>query len=670
MNFLNSQAISDSMVKLTEKEGDFVIILQANNLTKRFNGEPIFSDLSLTINSNSKIGLVGQNGAGKSTLLKMLVGETSPSEGTINQKKNLTIGYLPQNTGLHSDRTIIAEMRLAFSTIIQEEAQLHKLEEQISDPKINSNPAKLAEVSKTYDQLQADFTLKNGYGYRAEIRTVLAGFSFYEADYERNISELSGGQQTRLALAKLLLEKPDLLALDEPTNHIDMETTAWLENYLQSYNGALLVISHDRYFMDKVVNEIYNLDHGVMDYYKGNYTHYVAEKVHRQAIAEKNFEKQQRKIKKEEEFVQKNIARASTTKRAQARQKQLDKMNVINKPKATHGTAHFRFTPERKSGNVVLDVDDLGVGYDDVELSYPINLHLKNHQRMAIFGPNGIGKSTFLKTILGKLSKIRGTFQFGTGVSVGYYDQQQASLHPEKDVLHELWDDYPTIPEGEIRSILGSFLFSGSSVEKSVANLSGGERARLLLTKLSMNKDNFLVLDEPTNHLDIDSIDVLEKALLNFAGTILFISHDRYFINRLATDIMELGADGSKIYMGNYDYYAAKKAEESEIEEHENETNPTVTKAEPVSDTKQRYQANKAAQREKRKLTRLIDELETKLTKIDDQKSEIEQAMTLPENYNDNEKSQALQTQLDEVTKAQTAAETKWENASLKLEEY
>ena len=310
------------MVKLTEKEGDFVIILQANNLTKRFNGEPIFSDLSLTINSNSKIGLVGQNGAGKSTLLKMLVGETSPSEGTINQKKNLTIGYLPQNTGLHSDRTIIAEMRLAFSTIIQEEAQLHKLEEQISDPKINSNPAKLAEVSKTYDQLQADFTLKNGYGYRAEIRTVLAGFSFYEADYERNISELSGGQQTRLALAKLLLEKPDLLALDEPTNHIDMETTAWLENYLQSYNGALLVISHDRYFMDKVVNEIYNLDHGVMDYYKGNYTHYVAEKVHRQAIAEKNFEKQQRKIKKEEEFVQKNIARASTTKRAQARQKQ------------------------------------------------------------------------------------------------------------------------------------------------------------------------------------------------------------------------------------------------------------------------------------------------------------------------------------------------------------
>nr|WP_238331689.1 ABC-F family ATP-binding cassette domain-containing protein [Fructilactobacillus sanfranciscensis] len=655
---------------MTEKEGDFVIILQANNLTKRFNGEPIFSDLSLTINSNSKIGLVGQNGAGKSTLLKMLVGETSPSEGTINQKKNLTIGYLPQNTGLHSDRTIIDEMRLAFSTIIQEEAQLHKLEEQISDPKINSNPAKLAEVSKTYDQLQADFTLKNGYGYRAEIRTVLAGFSFYEADYERNISELSGGQQTRLALAKLLLEKPDLLALDEPTNHIDMETTAWLENYLQSYNGALLVISHDRYFMDKVVNEIYNLDHGVMDYYKGNYTHYVAEKVHRQAIAEKNFEKQQRKIKKEEEFVQKNIARASTTKRAQARQKQLDKMNVINKPKATHGTAHFRFTPERKSGNVVLDVDDLGVGYDDVELSYPINLHLKNHQRMAIFGPNGIGKSTFLKTILGKLSKIRGTFQFGTGVSVGYYDQQQASLHPEKDVLHELWDDYPTIPEGEIRSILGSFLFSGSSVEKSVANLSGGERARLLLTKLSMNKDNFLVLDEPTNHLDIDSIDVLEKALLNFAGTILFISHDRYFINRLATDIMELGADGSKIYMGNYDYYAAKKAEEAEIEEHENETNPTVTKAEPVSDTKQRYQANKAAQREKRKLTRLIDELETKLTKIDDQKSEIEQAMTLPENYNDNEKSQALQTQLDEVTKAQTAAETKWENASLKLEEY
>ncbi|WP_429970629.1 ABC-F family ATP-binding cassette domain-containing protein [Fructilactobacillus sp. Tb1] len=648
-----------------------MIILQANNLTKRFNGEPIFSDLSLTINAGSKIGLVGQNGAGKSTLLKMLVGEESPSEGSINKKKNLTIGYLPQNTGLHSDRTIIAEMRLAFSAIIKEEAQLHELEAQISDPNVNQNPEKLAEVSKTYDQLQADFTLKNGYGYRAEIRTVLSGFGFREADYERNISELSGGQQTRLALAKLLLEKPDLLALDEPTNHIDMATTAWLENYIQAYNGALLVISHDRYFMDKVVNEIYNLDNGVMNYYKGNYTNYVNEKVHRQEIAQKNYEKQQRKIKKEEEFVAKNIVRASTTKRAQSRQKQLDKMKVMDKPKSTHGTAHFRFTPERKSGNVVLDVDNLGIGYDDVQLSYPINLHLKRHQRMAIFGPNGIGKSTFLKTVLGQLPKIQGTIQFGTGVSVGYYDQQQATLHPEKDVLHELWDDYPTTPEGEIRSILGSFLFGGESVEKSVANLSGGERARLLLTKLSMQKDNFLVLDEPTNHLDIDSIDVLEKALLNFAGTILFISHDRYFINRLATDIMELSADGSKIYMGNYDYYAAKKIEEAEIAAHEAEENPNVvTKTEPISDTKQSYQDKKAAQREKRKLTRLIADLETKMTDIDSQKTEIEHAMTLPENYNDIDKSNDLQSQLDDINQKQAETESAWEDASLKLEEY
>ncbi|SJZ69876.1 ABC-F family ATP-binding cassette domain-containing protein [Fructilactobacillus lindneri] len=647
-----------------------MIILQANNLTKRFNGETLFKNINLTISEKSHIGLVGQNGAGKSTILKMLIGIEAVSEGTITKKKNLSIGYLPQNTGLHSDKSILDEMETAFADLIKEEQKLHKLEVEISNQATIENPKKLAEVSKSYDELQADFTRRNGYGYKAEIRTVLSGFGFKEIDFNRKINELSGGQQTRLAIAKLLLEKPQLLVLDEPTNHIDMETTDWLENYLQAYNGALLIISHDRYFMDKVVNEIYNLDNGKIDYYKGNYSNFTKEKIHRQSIAEKDFEKQQKKIKKEEEFVKKNIVRASTTKRAQSRQKQLDKMEVLNKPSHTHKTAKFRFNPERKSGNVVLDVDNLAIGYQDQVLSYPINIHLKRYQRMAVFGPNGIGKSTLLKTILGQLPKIKGTVQFGTGVSIGYYDQQQASLHPQKDVLHELWDDYPTTPEGEIRSILGSFLFSGNDVEKSVANLSGGEKARLLLTKLSMNRDNFLILDEPTNHLDIESINVLEKALLQFQGTILFVSHDRYFINKLATHILELSPNGSKVYIGNYDYYKAKKNEEQEISEHEQQKKSDITKqVSNLTETKQRYQDKKTQQREIRKLKRNIADLETQLNQIEIDKKELEKQMTLPENYNDRTKSQDLQTQLEKINHQQEQAETAWENANLKLEE-
>ncbi|WP_413627564.1 ABC-F family ATP-binding cassette domain-containing protein [Fructilactobacillus vespulae] len=643
-----------------------MIILQANNLTKRFNGEPLFNNLNLAIQSNSKIGLVGQNGAGKSTFLKMMMGEESISDGTITSKKNLTIGYLPQNTGLHSDRTIIDEMKLAFADIIQQEQQLHKLELQISDPVINEDPQKLAEISKLYDQLQSDFTLKNGYGYQAEIRTVLAGFGFFEADFNRKINELSGGQQTRLALAKILLEKPDLLALDEPTNHIDMETTVWLEKYLQNYSKAIIVISHDRYFLDTFVNEIYNLDHGILEYYKGDYTNYVSEKAHRQEIALKNFEKQQKKIKKEEEFVQKNIVRASTTKRAQSRQKQLDKMEVLEKPQATHGTARFQFHPRKKSGNVVLTIENLGIGYDNHTLSYPINLHLTAKQRVGILGPNGIGKSTLLKTIIGTLPKITGSITLGAGVSIGYYDQQQATLHREKDVLHELWDDYPTTPEGEIRSILGSFLFRGDEVEKSVAMLSGGERARLLLTKLSMNQDNFLILDEPTNHLDIDSIDVLEQALLNFSGTILFVSHDRYFINKVATEIMEITPAGSQLYIGNYAYYLEKKEELNST----STSSQTAKQKETTTDNKQKYQDRKVAQKEKRKLTRKITEIETKLTELEEHQTEIEEQMTIPANYQDAEKSLELQNQLDEIKNKETTLETDWEETSLKLEDY
>ncbi|USS93606.1 ABC-F family ATP-binding cassette domain-containing protein [Fructilactobacillus ixorae] len=642
-----------------------MIILQAQHLTKRFNGVAIFEDLNLTLNDHSHLGLVGQNGAGKSTLLKMLVEPQTISSGTVTTKQNLSIGYLPQNTGLHSDRTIQAELELPFQGLQEMEAKLHQLEDQMSQPAVNQDPAQLAAVSKTYDQLQADFTRNNGYGYHAEIRTIMSAFGFSPADQARPISELSGGQQTRVALAKLLLEKPDLLLLDEPTNHIDMETTAWLENFLKSYAGAFLIISHDRYFLDQTVTGIYELDHGRLTDYAGNYSFFVTEKEHQLALAAKKYEKQQHQIKKDEEFIQKNLVRASTTKRAQSRQKQLAKLDRVEKPSRQRATARFHFQPARKSGEVVLDVENLGIGYHQ-ELSYPINLHLKRQQRVAIFGPNGVGKSTLLKTIVGELPPLQGTIRFGTGVQIGYYDQQQARLHPEKDVLHELWDDYPTTPEGDIRSILGSFLFSGAAVEKRVANLSGGERARLLLTKLSMEQDNFLVLDEPTNHLDVDSINVLEKALLDFQGTILFVSHDRYFINKLATHIVELSATGSATYMGNYDYYRAKKAEEAEIAAHEQPQQPVSTV--PVSDQKQQFQRQKDIQRQQRKLARTIQDLETQLGHLETQIQSVQTAMTKPENYQDATKSSELQTQLNELQATQQTVESQWEAASLDLE--
>ncbi|USS88618.1 ABC-F family ATP-binding cassette domain-containing protein [Fructilactobacillus hinvesii] len=644
-----------------------MIILQAQHLTKRFNGTAIFDNLNLTINDHSHIGLVGQNGAGKSILLKLLVDPQTASEGHVTTKQGLSIGYLPQNTGLHSNRTIEAELELPFSTLIQTEKRLHQLELEMSQSDVSNDPERLATISKTYDQLQADFTRQNGYGYHAEIRTIMSAFGFTTADQNRPINELSGGQQTRVALAKLLLEKPDLLILDEPTNHIDMETTAWLENFLKSYGGALLVVSHDRYFLDQVVNEIEDLEHGRLTHYSGNYSFFVKEKQHQQAVAAKQYEKQQHQIKKDEEFIQKNLVRASTTKRAQSRQKQLAKLDRVEKPHPEHATAHFQFQPERKSGEVVLDVEQLGIGYT-TQLSYPIELHLRRGYRVAVFGPNGVGKSTLLKTIVSELPPLKGTIRFGTGVQIGYYDQQQAQLHPEKDVLHELWDDYPTTPEREIRSILGSFLFSGTAVEKQVANLSGGERARLLLTKLSMQRDNFLILDEPTNHLDVDSINVLETALLQFQETILFVSHDRYFINQLATHIVELSPQGSTTYMGNYDYYVAKKAEEAEIAAHEQaetEEYPTA----PVSEKKQQFQRQKDVQRKRRKLERTIQELEKQLGQFETQITQVQTEMTQPENYQDPERSQTLQTQLSELQTQQEQVESEWENASVELEE-
>ena len=648
-----------------------MILLQVQQVARYFGADTLFENVSLDVSDNSRIALVGRNGVGKSTLLKMIIGNESPDAGQITKKKGLTIGYLAQNTGLESDKTIYAEMLSVFERLQVMEKRLHEMEAKIADPGADHSSAAYSQLLNQYDQLLHDFEEQNGYGYEAEIRSVLHGFHFEQEDYERKVSSLSGGQKTRLALAKLLLEQRDLLILDEPTNHLDIDTLTWLEGYVQNYKGALLIVSHDRYFLDRIVNEVYEISHHHSSYYKGNYSAYIDQKAERLRQDWKNYEKQQVEISKLEDFVNKNLVRASTTKRAQSRRKQLEKMERLERPEGEEKGPYFKFTADSPSGNIVLTVKDAAIGYDGSIISSPINIDLRKNQVMAIVGPNGIGKSTLLKSVLGQIPFIKGSSEFGTNVKVGYYDQEQHNLHDKKTVLNELWDDHPTTPEKDIRSILGSFLFIGDDVAKVVHNLSGGEKARLLLTKLAMKHDNFLILDEPTNHLDIDSKEVLENAVADFNGTVLFVSHDRYFINKVATCVLEIAPQGSTLYLGDYDYYLEKKAEQEEIAAAKSAAKtPIEDSPKEVSTGKVNYQQGKERQKQERKLRRSVEEFEKLVEKLDVQKNDLENQMAAPENYNDLEKMGELQAKLQEISEKLDEAEENWEQASMDLEEF
>lgn len=648
---------------------------------RRFGADVLFDNVQMDIQEHARVALVGRNGAGKSTLLKMIAGETVPDEGQISMRKGLTIGYLAQDQGLDSNNTIWEEMSSVFAELHAIEKRMHQLENQLSDPAIMNDEQAYQQTLKTYDQIQTEFQQKNGYGYQAEIRGVLHGFQFDADVYDKSVTALSGGQKTQLALAKLLLEKRDLLILDEPTNHLDVETLTWLESYLQSYSGALLIVSHDRYFLDRVVNEVYDLSHHEMVHYTGNYDQFVQEKAARIQAQWKHYEKQQAEISKLEDFVNRNIVRASTTKRAQARRKQLAKMDRLDRPDSDEKTAHFGFHAAKQSGNIVLTVKDAAVGYDGQILSEPDNLNIKKHEAIAIVGPNGIGKSTFLKSILGQIPFIKGQAVFGTNVVTGYYDQEQRNLNDKKTVLGELWDEHPTTPEKDIRTILGSFLFTGEDVDKPVHTLSGGERARLLLTKLAMQNDNFLILDEPTNHLDIDSREVLEVALNDFDGTLLFVSHDRYFINQVATSVVEVSPEGTELFLGDYDYYIDKKQEQAEIAaaaasqaaekaaEAGAADSTSATTAAPHSKGQQNYQASKQQQREKRKLERSVAALEEQMTALDEQATQIQTEMAQPEVSADVGKLQDLQKKLEAINTQQEQVETEWTEQAEALEE-
>ncbi|QKX10605.1 ABC-F family ATP-binding cassette domain-containing protein [Lactiplantibacillus plantarum] len=658
-----------------------MILLQVQQVMRRFGADVLFDNVQMDIQEHARVALVGRNGAGKSTLLKMIAGETVPDEGQISMRKGLTIGYLAQDQGLDSNNTIWEEMSSVFAELHAIEKRMHQLENQLSDPAIMNDEQAYQQTLKTYDQIQTEFQQKNGYGYQAEIRGVLHGFQFDADVYDKSVTALSGGQKTQLALAKLLLEKRDLLILDEPTNHLDVETLTWLESYLQSYSGALLIVSHDRYFLDRVVNEVYDLSHHEMVHYTGNYDQFVQEKAARIQAQWKHYEKQQAEISKLEDFVNRNIVRASTTKRAQARRKQLAKMDRLDRPDSDEKTAHFGFHAAKQSGNIVLTVKDAAVGYDGQILSEPDNLNIKKHEAIAIVGPNGIGKSTFLKSILGQIPFIKGQAVFGTNVVTGYYDQEQRNLNDKKTVLGELWDEHPTTPEKDIRTILGSFLFTGEDVDKPVHALSGGERARLLLTKLAMQNDNFLILDEPTNHLDIDSREVLEVTLNDFDGTLLFVSHDRYFINQVATSVVEVSPEGTELFLGDYDYYIDKKQEQAEIAaaaasqaaekaaEAGAADSTSATTAAPRSKGQQNYQASKQQQREKRKLERSVAALEEQMTALDDQATQIQTEMAQPEVSADVGKLQDLQKKLEAINTQQEQVETEWTEQAEALEE-
>ena len=630
-----------------------MIILQANKIERSFAGEVLFDNINLQVDERDRIALVGKNGAGKSTLLKILVVEEEPTSGEINKKKDISLSYLAQDSRFESENTIYDEMLHVFDDLQCTEKQLRQMELEMG---VKSG-AELDKLMADYDRLSENFRQAGGFTYEADIRAILNGFLFDETMWQMKIAELSGGQNTRLALAKMLLEKPNLLVLDEPTNHLDIETIAWLENYLVNYSGALIIVSHDRYFLDKVATITLDLTKHSLDRYVGNYSHFVEQKEQKLATEAKNYEKQQKEIAALEDFVNRNLVRASTTKRAQSRRKQLEKMERLDKPEAGKKSANMTFQSEKTSGNVVLTVENAAIGYDGEILSEPINLDLRKMNAVAIVGPNGIGKSTFIKSIVDQIPLIKGEKRFGANVEVGYYDQTQSKLTPSNSVLDELWNDFKLTPEVEIRNRLGAFLFSGDDVKKSVGMLSGGERARLLLAKLSMENNNFLILDEPTNHLDIDSKEVLENALIDFDGTLLFVSHDRYFINRVATHILELSENGSTLYLGDYDYYVEKKTEVEVSQNEELLTSNQAKEASPVND----YQAQKESQKEARKLMRQIENLEVEIEELETQSQAISEQML---ETNDAEKLMEFQTELDKISHRQEEAMLEWEELS------
>ncbi len=640
-----------------------MIIAQAQDLEQRFGGNTIFSNISFSVPDNARIGLVGPNGAGKSTLLKIMTGQQEPTSGQFTINKGLKVGYIAQENALDENKTIWDEMLTVFDNLIEKNKRITKMQEQIAEHPEDED------LLKRYDQLAYDFEQEGGFTYQAEIKSILNGFNFKENTWQKVIGTLSGGEKTRLAFVKLLLQKPPVLLLDEPTNYLDLDTLDWLEAFLKNYQGAIITVSHDQYFLDHLANQIFELNFGKLTTFKGNYSQYVKERELMDNQQEAAYEKQQEKIEKEEEFIQKNLVRASTTKRAQSRRKALDKMERIKPPKHKQ-KVRINFTSDRPSGKEVLIAKDLTIGYPDKTMVSDIDFQVNKNDRVAIIGPNGIGKSTLLKTIMKKLEPKDGSIKYGASLDIGYYDQELQSLDPSKTVLDTIWDRHKTMPEKDVRSILASFLFTAEDIDKTVGQLSGGQKARLTLTVLSLEKDNFLLMDEPTNHLDIEAKEVLEQALDNYDGTLLFVSHDRYFINELANKIISVRDGHAKIYNGNYSYYLDEKAkqaaavQEAKAEQTESATSTNQNKG------KLSYQEQKARDSQKRKLERAVSDAEARIEKLEAEEQEIQTEMANPDIAASFEKLGPLQEKLSAVQEQLDQANTDWENALEALDEF
>ena len=640
-----------------------MIIAQAQDLEQRFGGNTIFSNISFSVPDNARIGLVGPNGAGKTTLLKIMTGQQEPTSGQFTINKGFKVGYIAQENALDEDKTIWDEMLTVFDNLIEKNKRITKMQEQIAEHPEDED------LLKRYDQLAYDFEQEGGFTYQAEIKSVLNGFNFKENTWQKVIGTLSGGEKTRLAFVKLLLQKPPVLLLDEPTNYLDLDTLDWLEAFLKNYQGAIITVSHDQYFLDHLANQIFELNFGKLTTFKGNYSQYVKERELMNNQQEAAYEKQQEKIKKEEEFIQKNLVRASTTKRAQSRRKALDKMERIKPPKHKQ-KVRINFTSDRPSGKEVLIAKDLTIGYPDKTMVSDIDFQVNKNDRVAIIGPNGIGKSTLLKTIMKKLEPKDGSIKYGASLDIGYYDQELQSLDPSKTVLDTIWDRHKTMPEKDVRSILASFLFTAEDIDKTVGQLSGGQKARLTLTVLSLEKDNFLLMDEPTNHLDIEAKEVLEQALDTYNGTLLFVSHDRYFINELANKIISVRDGHAKIYNGNYSYYLDEKAKQAAaVQEAEAEQTESTTSANQ-NKGKLSYQEQKARDSQKRKLERAVSEAEARIEKLEAEEQEIQTEMANPDIAASFEKLGPLQEKLSAVQEQLDQANTDWENALEALDEF
>ena len=634
------------------------MLIQLNNVTKNFVVNEVFSNVKMEINDKDRIAIVGRNGAGKSTLLKIISGEIDFDNGERTVSKDTTIGYLSQEFIVREDLSIYEEMITCFNEIIELEKELEKISYELTSENIESNPGLLDK----YDRLQNQVLTHKDYHYKSKIDSVLYGLDFDKEVFDKKISTFSGGEKTRLSMAKLLLSEPDLLILDEPTNHLDMENVAWLENYLSSYNGAIVIVSHDRYFIDKVVNVVYNLEFGKLKKYVGNYSNFLRQYEEDYEKNLKEYVSKQKDIKRLEEFVQKNIARASTSKMAKSRQKVLDKMEIIDNPRKDDKAANIEFRIKEQSGRDVLIINDLQVGYEE-QVGQKYNFSVYKGDRLAIVGKNGIGKSTLIKTIAKKQKKLGGNIQYGSKVSLGYYDQKQAEFESSKTILNELWDEYPLMKEAEVRTVLGRFLFRGDDVLKIVRDLSGGEKARLQLAKLMLEKNNLLILDEPTNHLDITSKQVLEEALENYEGTILFVSHDRYFINKIANKVFDITEEGYNIYLGNYDYYLEKR-EQEKIAKRLKEEKISEAVVKEVND----YVLSKEEKRRIRKLERTRDELIVQIDELEGKIKIVNEELMKEEVYTDAVKTQEWNGKLKKLTSELEEKNNSWLEIEEELE--